>query len=118
MAKDWQYSLARILFLSYLAAGSGPALAEINFLKMKGISELLKPEFQYLSPIYGFSLLKKGTLKNYYYQGNPKDQTVGLIRSMFGAPQGDESHFGVTTIAKNAAKHFGTQTVGVILNRI
>ncbi|MEO7164547.1 MAG: hypothetical protein ABI041_16620 [Bdellovibrionia bacterium] len=92
------------------------AFGEIEHTKLKGLSQFIRPEFQYLSPIAGFTLLKRGTLENLYRYGNEEDQNVRLVRSMFYSV--DVVNFGPTTLPSNVCAHLTSAGIGALLNQL
>ncbi len=92
------------------------AFADIDHTQMKGVNNLLRPEFQYLSPVEGFTLLKKGILENFYRYGNDEDQTVRLIRSLFHSVDG--VNFNVTRLPSNVSTQLTSSSIGALLNQI
>ena len=89
---------------------------EIDSTKLKDLNELIRPEFQYLSPIEGFTLLKKGILENLYKYGNEEDQTIRLIRFVFHTV--DSVSFNTTRLPSNIVSHLKTSGLGTVLNQI
>lgn len=71
--------LGILIILSYLAPN--PAQAEMNFRDMKGVHDLLRPEYEHLSPIYGFTLLGTKTPENMRFYGNygPRKEGYGCL---------------------------------------
>jgi hypothetical protein len=99
-----------ILFFSIVSIN---AHAEIDHRKLKGIHGMLRPEYQFLSPIYGFSVLKKGILENLYRYGPDEDKTVKLIKLIFHSI--DRTSFGATCLPSNVATHLDTSAIGSLL---
>jgi hypothetical protein len=95
---------------------SNQVSADIDHRKLKGIHDLLLPEYQYLSPFYGFNLLKKGTLENLYRYGIEDDKVVQLIQLMFYSV--DHANFGVTRLPTHIASHLTTTSIGLILKEL
>src|SRR4051812_27871134 len=77
--------------------------ADIDHTKLKGLSQLIRPEYQYLSPVHGFTLLKKGILENLYRYGNADEQTVRLIQTLFHAV--DTVNFCTTRLPSNVSTY-------------
>jgi hypothetical protein len=101
------------------------ALAEIHVSKMKGTHQLIRPEYQYLSPIYGCTLLKTNTLHNLRFYGNyeisegieiAKDSTSRLIQILF--PSHDRVHLTPNQIPGDPVSHFSAKTIGKLVNKI
>ncbi|MEO5971069.1 MAG: hypothetical protein ABIQ95_14165, partial [Bdellovibrionia bacterium] len=90
-----------------------PASAEIDHRKLKGIQKLTRPEYQFLSPVYGFGVLKKGILENLYFYGPQEDKTVQLIRLMFHSV--DQITFVATHLPTKVATYLDTYAIGVLL---
>src|SRR3954454_5726840 len=55
--------------------------AEMNSLELRGVHELINPDYEYLSPVYGFTLLETKTLENRRFYGNygPKKEGFGCL---------------------------------------
>ncbi|MEO7161780.1 MAG: ankyrin repeat domain-containing protein [Bdellovibrionia bacterium] len=87
--------------------------ADIDHTKLKGVHGLLRPSYQQLSPVYGFSLLKKGIIENLYKNGPDDDAVVKLIRSLFYTV--DQANFGVSRLPSNLASRLDTKAIGAIL---
>src|SRR3954454_16142642 len=59
------------------------AFAEMDYRDLKGVHDQMSPEFEYLSPIYGFTLLGTKTLENMRFYGNygPKQEGFGCLEN-------------------------------------
>jgi hypothetical protein len=75
---------------------AAPLHAEMNFMEMRGVHELLNPDYDYLSPVFGFTLLETKTLENMRFYGNYgpeiKDERTPkgkLIKKGFGCLDGE-----------------------------
>src|SRR4051794_38098584 len=98
-SSDFRYLL---MVMGLVTLVSSPSFAEIEYLQMKGVHALVKPEYEYLSPLQGFTLLKSGILKNMRFHGNYQqnparedrrddiagDSTSKLIQILFPSPDG------------------------------
>ena len=91
------------------------AFGDIDHTKLKGLNQLIRPEFQYLSPVEGFTLLKTGTLENLYRYGNEEEHTVRLIKLMFHAV--DSVNFVPTHLPSRITAHLTTAGIGALLNQ-
>ncbi|MEO5970663.1 MAG: hypothetical protein ABIQ95_12105 [Bdellovibrionia bacterium] len=117
--------------------------AELNYQDMKGVHDLINPDYDYLSPIYGFTLLSNKTLENMRFYGNfgpkragfgcleknlrvnhilagkndcPQDATSELIQRLFPSPDG--VHFEANELDSDPVSHLKPQTIGRLLERI
>jgi hypothetical protein len=133
--------LGILIILSNLSPNS--AQAEMNFQEIKGVHDLIKPEYEYLSPIYGFTLLGTKTLENMRFYGNygpkkegygclefatriheelvknkdcPQDKTSELIQRLF--PSQDQGNFVANQINSDLASHLDPETLGRIASRL
>jgi hypothetical protein len=120
-----------------------PAQAEMNFQDMKGVHDFIKPESEYLSPIYGFTLLGTKTLENMRFYGNygpkkegygclesasrihdqlsknddcPQDKTTELIQRLF--PSQDGANFVANQIDSDIASHLDPETLGKLASQM
>ena len=73
--------------LGWLSFSTQVAEAEMDYHFLKGVHHQIKAEAEFLSPIYGFSLLESGTLANLRFYGNfgPALGTVGCLSKGFSA---------------------------------
>ncbi len=117
--------------------------AEIEYLKMKGVHDLIRPEYEYLSPIYGFTLLATKALENRRFYGNygpkkegfdclekasrihelliknndcPQDATAELIQRLF--PSQDRVSFVPNQVDSDPVSHLNPSTIGKVLGII
>ncbi len=122
---------------------SPPCFAEINYQDMKGVHDLVNPEFEHLSPIYGFTLLGTKTLENMRFYGNygpkrqgldclekltrvhellaknedcPQDAISALIQRLF--PSQDGVNFVANQINSDPISHLRPETVGKVLGQM
>ena len=114
-----------VVFISSLFLCSG-SQAKISHLELKGIHELINPEYQaQLSPIFGYTLIETKTLENRRFYGNyglelkdhdcfdentttgedlrknndcPQDHTSELIQRLF--PSGLGSHLEINSLVR------------------
>lgn len=128
-----------LLLLNWLWMFTGGyAYADLSYLKLKNTHELLKPEFQHLSPLYGFTSLN--IIKNIRFNGHygaeknpfycvtqirsekrqvdcPQDNTTSLIQQLFPSPDG------VNFVANQGSKddplsRLPPETIGKLLTAI
>jgi hypothetical protein len=105
-----RFKKSRFLVLFLIPLSS---YADIDHTKLKGLHRLLDKNYQQLSPVYGFNLLKKGIIENLFRFGPSEDANVKLIRSMFHTV--DEVNFGITRLPSNVATHLDTKAIGGLL---
>lgn len=125
----------RSLFLALLLT---PIKAEIVEKDIKGLYAMLKPQYGYLSPIYGLAIHRNGILPNTRFHGNfgpenlkykchpqlnqqqrqldcPQDDMAVLIQQLFPAPGGGQL---VPNNYDSLIKNLKPRTIGVILRHI
>jgi hypothetical protein len=123
----------------YLSFGIGliqNASAELNYLQMKGVHEVLKSEFSYLSPIHGFTAIKTGMLANFRFFGFygepnsrfpcskpylekkdcPQDATSSFLQRLFPSPDG--VNFVANQVPSQVFSRFKPSTIGKILGKL
>ncbi|MFZ9595555.1 MAG: hypothetical protein ACO3A2_05700 [Bdellovibrionia bacterium] len=100
--------------------------AEIGFLEMKGVHQYIRPQFEYLSPVYGFVFLKSGALRNLRFYGNytvpealgekvaARDATALLLQLLFPSPDG--TTLVPSQVPSQAVTHFSSKTIGKLLS--
>lgn len=115
----------------------------MNFQDLKGVHEFISPEYDYLSPIYGFTLLGTKALENMRFYGNygpkkegvgclekatqihsvlvkskdcPQDKTSELLQRMF--PSHDGANFVANQIGSDPVSHFGPELLGIVSKRL
>jgi ankyrin repeat protein len=116
------------------------ALAEMNYLEMKGIHALFTEECENLSPIYGFTALKTGILPNIRFFGNygpekeqfpchtqirnhqrqkdcPQDYSTSLIQQLFPSPDGF-SFVANQSSQDDPISHLTPELIGKLLAKI
>jgi hypothetical protein len=113
--------------------------AELNYQDMKGVHDLINPDYDYLSPIHGFTLLSTKTVENMRFYGNfgpkkagfgclekavrihhllsgkndcPQDATSELILRLFPSPDG--VRFASNEIDYDPVAHIKPETIGRI----
>jgi ankyrin repeat protein len=131
--KRWVWSL---FSFGFGIGWVGNAFAELNYLQLKGVHEILKPEFKYLSPVHGFTTLKTGTLANFRFFGSygeknvgfeckepflsqkdcPQDATSFFLQRLFPSPDG--TNFVANQVKSDLLSRFKPSTIGKILGNL
>ena len=90
---------------------------EIPITQIKNLASVLKPEYEYLSPIHGAIFCHNDYIENLYRYGNEKDATVRLIKELFFVHH-DNITFDRTYLPIKIAAHFSPQDIGQIIAEI
>ena len=134
----------RVIFLSLFMLASEVTHAEISHYAMKGVHDLIAPQYEFLSPIYGYTLLGTKILQNLRFYGNyeppqeelygcldrksdigkllrknndcPQDATSKLIQRLF--PSQDTVNFVANKIGSDSVSHLDSEILGKLLGRI
>ncbi len=135
--------VGKFLFYFFMIFVTHIAVAEISYRDMKGVHAVLSPEYDYLSPVYGFTLLATKTLENLRFYGNygskieglgclekasrihellvknndcPQDHTAELIQRLF--PSQDGVNFVANQIDSDLVSHLTPELIGKVLGTL
>jgi ankyrin repeat protein len=110
--------------------------AEMSYLQMKGVHDVIRPEYHYLSPIHGFTALKTGALANFRFYGmfgeqNPKfpcderflkkndcpqDAFSFILQRLFPSPDG--FNFVANQVPSDVFSKLKPSTIGKVLGEL
>ncbi len=143
MIQNFGGRVGKFLFYFLMIFVTHRAVAEISYRDMKGVHAVLSPEYDYLSPVYGFTLLATKTLENLRFYGNygskmeglgclekasrihellvknndcPQDHTAELIQRLF--PSQDGVNFVANQIDSDLVSHLTPELIGKVLGML
>ena len=90
---------------------------EIPITQIKNLASVLKPEYEYLSPIHGAIFCHNNYIENLYRYGKEEDKTIKLTKKLFFVHH-DNVTFDRTYLGTNIAAHFSPQDIGQIIAEI
>jgi hypothetical protein len=108
-AKNIFLKLVAVVFL-----GAFSLKAEIPVTQIRGLASVLKPDKQYLSPVWGAVLWNSPYVENLYRFGLPTSNTVKLARSIFFVHH-DDVTFDTTYLATRIATYFTPYFIGQLV---
>lgn len=118
----WSITVSLLLLLA-----ASKSHAVLDFTNLAGTHDLFKADYEFLSPAYGFSYIRRGTLENIYRWGgelrqnnnkahSSEDAIARFVRDNFNLPAGDEGNLQVTQLKIKPVFYFRSSTYGKILN--
>ena len=143
MIQNFRGRVGKFLFYFFMIFVTRVAVAEISYRDMKGVHAVLSPEYDYLSPVYGFTVLATKTLENLRFYGNygskiedlgclekasrihellvknndcPQDHMAELIQRLF--PSQDGVNFVANQIDSDLVSHLTPELIGKVLGTL